>query len=358
MTRVYLTTIFAAVFFTTVGSPNGALGSSITILAPSLSPADLRALSEALSVDDTHEIDLVDTLRESIDAESDLLVLYLDRNRSRKLSSQAISKLRQRRVIGIGYGSAEIFGSLGLEINGGACAHDDHNPNPELQVEENSLLPDQDKERFVAFRIPGEQLFLDKQNLDTLDYNFAMHIPSKSDATTFVDVIGRWPDDENYAPIVKQNTHILVGLAAPPSFWTQEYRTFLALLATSLAKEKVVPFERAKWDISEPGEYEFELAEGRSTKELSSRHFYFQFTESTSFSASLDHTGSSSIMMLFNGENRSHWTRKDGKSGEALQIDVEVSARDIQGVADGYWYLKVTNFDRANRATCKLKIGY
>jgi len=150
----------------------------------------------------------------------------------------------------------------------------------------------------------------------------------------------------------------MVGLAAPATTWTKEYRSFFGQLASALAKRKSVSYSKANWETTDPGDYNFTLAKGGSTTELSGRRFYFRFTKPTVFSATLDHTGSSSVMLLFMGENSEHWTRKDAKNGETLRVNINITTEDIKRIGDGYWSLKVTNFDRAGGTACKLKLKY
>jgi len=191
-----------------------------------------------------------------------------------------------------------------------------------------------------------------------------MYIPEKSHLRSVVDVIARsvskeYPHLENYASIARQGNYILIGLAAPPNTWTPRYCEFFSQLSHSLYSRPREEFSIAQWEVSVPGTYEFKLAEGRSTKELCSRIFYFKLSKPIVFSARLEHKGSNAIMLLFMGEVKgTKHIRKDAKQGEPLEIAVDISEEDISILGDRYWRLKVTNFDRRNTADCLLNIQY
>ena len=151
----------------------------------------------------------------------------------------------------------------------------------------------------------------------------------------------------------------MLGLAAPPTTWTPKYRKIFHNLAIALHARKPEPFSTAKWEITKPGTYKFELAKGRNTEELTNKTFYFQFAEATTFSAYLEHEGSEEVMLLFMDEkSREHLIRKDAYQGEPLEISIDITSEDIQGIGDSYWRLKVTNFDSAHTANCSLVIEY
>ena len=264
-----------------------------------------------------------------------------------------LEPLRSKKVIGIGYGAAQLFDRLGLEIRYGACATIP-SPAPEIELQANPLCPGNEGKSMVAFRVPdpgnGEKM--------EVGYNFAMYLPRLNENTKFVDAIARWRGDENYAPIVRQGNYIMIGLAAPPSTWTSEYKAFLHDLTAAFANAPNEPFSTAKFEITKPGDYEFELAQGRSTTELSGRNFYFQFETPVDFSAKLVVEDSQAVMQLFRGRNGEHFSRKDGGDGKTLEVEAKISQSDLQAVGEGYWQLEVTNFDRANRAKCKLQLKY
>jgi len=201
---------------------------------------------------------------------------------------------------------------------------------------------------FEAFTLPSGKT--------GLDANFAMHIPRKSHLCTVVDVIARWAGDQAYASITRQGNFVMIGLAAPPKTWTPKYTEFFRCLAVKMHEKEKEPFSTASWQTTKPGTYEFTLARGRDQEGLSSKTFFLLFPKPTRFSARLEHKGSQSVMLLFMGENRRHWERKDAYRGEPLEITCDISQKDVKDIGDGYWELKITNFDRGKPAACKLVI--
>ncbi len=345
------------------------------VFAPSLDPADTKALAEIISPGKPDDVQIVDNLQAAARSDANVLVIFADRdslsameesaaevaprqkeigtNLKRAARRSELEPLRSKKVIGIGYGAAQLFDRLGLEIRYGACATIPL-PAPEIELQANPLCPGDDGERIVAFCVP------DPGNGETMDvnYNFAMYMPRLHEDTKFVDAIARWRGDENYAPIVRQGNYVMIGLAAPPSTWTSEYKAFLHDLTSAFADAPNEPFSTAKFAIAKPGDYEFELAQGRSTTELSGRNFYFRFAAPVEFSAKLAIEDSQAVMLLFRGRNGEHFSRKDGGDGKTLEVEAKISQSDLQASGEGYWQLEVTNFDRANRAKCKLQLKY
>ena len=330
-----------------------ARGSELTILAPDETSADADVLSKILRPDSPGGVQVVRTVQQAINSKSEVLVFFMGRWAPR-LDAKAIAALRERKIIGIGSGAAELFGALGLEINGDACVTGPRDRSPEVRIETGIGGSRHKGRKFVAFRLDEDQ------PLRGRDYNLAMFLPRKDEATNFVDTIARRSDDANYAPIVKQGNQVLVGLAAPPATWTPEYKSFFVDMANALVRQAPVPFSKAQWETTKPGEHEFQLAKGFSTDDLFSRRFHFRFTKPTTFSATLSHSGSANVVLvlLFESEDSERLTQMEARKGEELRIDADISAADVRRNEDAYWSLDVTNFDRAAGADCRLKIEY
>ncbi len=287
-----------------------------------------------------------ESIDDAIASDAGVLLLVMPRSRA-AIPDKQLKALKNRKVIGIDYGVAQLFGALGLRINGGACAHFSRRL-PDVKVQTNQLLG---MKHATGTITP----YKEARPAD----NFGMYIPAKSELTQQVDVIARFVGDSNYAPIVRQGNYVMVGLSSHPDGWSEEYRTVIRDVAVALLKQEQKPFSVGSFEILAPGVHEFPLAKGRSTKELFGKTFHFKFDEPTKFSATLVHSGSGSMMMLFMGQhNRLHWTRKDAKAGEPLKIAIDISADDLTAIGDRYWSLKVTNFDAASAAKCKLTVQY
>lgn len=285
-----------------------------------------------------------ETLESALASKAEVLIFFLPGRD--KISTQDVQRLKGRKVIGIGYGSAQVFGQLGLEINGGACAHFGNSVT--LTGQKSFLLRKTWENRKVT-------TYTDSPESD----NFGMYLPPHDEKCEFVDAIARVSRDENYAPIVRQNNYVMMGLSASPTEWTDTYKQLFHDVASAMQKAENKEFRLGWFRTLSPGKHEFDLAKGRSVKKASGKEMYFKFKKPTSFTATLTHSGSFNMMMLFmSKKNRLHWNRQDARNGEPLVISCEITENDIRRVGDGYWTLKVTNFDSGNTASCVLTVDY
>ncbi len=313
-------------------------------------PLSMNTLRNILGEEDNKStIVEANTIYEAIHSNAEVVILSMGSRIHQEIDDTLLNDLKNRKIIGIGYGAAQLFGKLGLEINGGACAHNSHDYAPQINMTNNLLFDNVETlEPFIAFNLPP----------DTNVGHFAMYIPEKSHLRSIVDVIARWTGNENYAPIVQQGNYIMIGLAAPVSTWTYPYGKILRRISSALYQQPLELFSIAKWETTEPGRYPFKLAKGRSTEGLFSKTFFFQFAKPILFTASLKHNNSNNMMMLFMGEQREHWTRKNAQQGESLAINIEITKEDIEKIGRGYWQLKITNFDSNHTADCRLMLRY
>lgn len=297
--------------------------------------------------------DKAGTIEQAIKSEADVLVLVLPRRELPKLEKETLESLKKRKIVGIGYGAAQLFGQLGLEINGGACAHGVR-PPPSLTVGKSELLgePKNAEPLLVLQELP--EVAPDAGKLDL----FAVFLPPRGPNAAVVDVIARWSSDLNYAPIVRQGNCVLIGIPAPATQWTTPYTDLIRETCLALQKRKLEAYSTARREVTKPGTYEFKLAQRGSTDLPFQKTYYFAFTEPKRFRAQLEHAGSDSVMMIFMGqdENRLHWTRQDARKGETLKIAAEIRQEDIKKLGDRYWTLNVTNFGANMDVECKLTL--
>ncbi len=293
------------------------------------------------------------TIEQAVESGADVLVLVLPTRDLPKLEKGTLESLKKHKIVGIGYGAAQLFGQLGLEINGGACAHGVVGP-PSLTIVKNELLgePKHRKPLLVLQDRPVTELEAAKLDL------IAAFLPPRGPEASVVDVIARWTSDWNYAPIVRQGNCILIGIPAPATQWTSAYSDLVRETCLALQKRKMETFSTARWEVTKSGNYEFNLAPLGSTDMPFDKTYYFRFSEAKGFRAELEHKGSNSMMLLFSGQGdgREHWTRMDARQGETLTINAEISGEDIKKLGDRYWTLQVTNFGDNMPAECKLTI--
>ncbi len=293
------------------------------------------------------------TIEEAVESDGEVLIFVIPNRDLPKLEKNTLELLKKRKIVGIGYGAAHLFGQLGLEIDGGSCAHGVQAP-PSLTIVKSELLGEPKQTESLLILQEKSVAELDAKKLDL----FAVFLPAGGSKASVVDPIARWTNDMNYAPIVRQGNCILVGIPAPATQWTPAYTDLIREACLALQKRKLETFSSARWEVMKPGTYEFKLAPRGSIDQPFEKTCYFQFTKSRSFHARLEHKGSNSMMLLFMGQNegRNHWTRTDAFQGELLKIEVEISEEDIKELGDRYWTLRVTNFGDNMPAECVLTI--
>ncbi len=318
-----------------------------------VSPRDEKVVDEFRKIlqRDNPNVSLVVTtsLPKLVATDAEVLVMVMPEYNERP-SEKLIEELKKHKTIGVGYGSAQMFGHMGLSLD--RAAHFGKY-KMDIRLESNKTL---------RKRISKQPITPYASDVESND--FGMHIPVTSDLMPFVDVIARFVGNDNYAPIARQADCIIFGMSTPPSVWSEEYRALFGQVAMALFESEKTPFALPDFDITPPGNYKIKLARGRSTKEASSKQLYFKFEHPTTFSTTLDHNGSDSVTLIFMGDkDRLHWTRKDasqeeGTAGETLRISVNITAKDIARHGDKYWHLGLTNFDSSATASCRLKVDY
>ncbi len=297
-------------------------------------------------------IEKADSLEAALASEAQVLVLVLPKLPP-MLEPGTLAQLKQRKVVGIGFGAAQLFGQLGLEIKGGACAHFTEDL-PRLTVTPSTLLgQSQNGETFEVLR-SGYEFSSKYGRIDC----FAMHLPAVEARELNVDGLARWADDANYAPVVRQGDYILIGIPLPATQWATPFANLVRSACLKLDEKEPEAFPVARHKVTEPGTYKFELAKRNSVDEPYRRTFYFRFDDATRVSAELKQDGSDEVMMLFTGEDEKHTkiTRRDGGPKARIGIIVDLDRADIEAVKDRYWTLDITNFG-ASAADCDVTIS-
>jgi len=296
---------------------------------------------------------MASTIKEAVASKADVLVLVLPKRGLPSIEENTLKALKKRKIIGIGSGAAQLFGKLGLEINYGACATSPEGPGL-LTISKSQLLgkPTNPKPIPVLDEVDDAS-----PNADDVEI-IALFIPPKGENASTVDVVARWTSHPNYAPIVRQGNCVLIGIPFPATQWTTPYSDMIREMCQALHARKLESFSRASREFTKPGIYKFKLAQRGSTDEPFTKMFFFRFPEACHFNAKLEHEGSDSVMLLFMGEDarRTHWTRKDAKKEETLQIGAAISQADIEKLRNRNWRLEVANFGANVSAECKLTI--
>lgn len=297
-----------------------------------------------------------DSIRAASESAADVAMLVMTKlNKVPAIDKDVLAALKKHKIVGIGTGAAQVFGQLGLEINRGALMHG-MTPPATLKITNSTLLG----KPVVQKPIP---LFIDTPDaieLGAREVEFcAMFAHPRGKDAAVVDVIARWNEDANYAPIVRQGNCILIGIPASATVWSAPYSELIRNTCLALHKRPLEPFAAARRDLSKPGTYEFQLAKRNSTDEPFDKTLFFRFSEPAKLTARLEHSGSDSMCLFFTGDDFqfTHNMRKDSKNGDPLEISVDITREDIETLGDRYWYVSVFNFDADGRADCKLTIA-
>ncbi len=159
-----------------------------------------------------------ETIEKAVASEADVLVLLLPKRELPKLEKGTLQALKKRKIIGIGFGAAQLFGQLGLEINGGNCAHGVLGP-PSVMICTSKLMGEpKNAKPLLVLREAAEP----EPDAHSADF-FAVFLPPSEEKSSVVDVIARWTSDANYAPIVRQDNCVLIGIPVPSTRWTEPY---------------------------------------------------------------------------------------------------------------------------------------
>ena len=165
---------------------------------------------------------------------------------------------------------------------------------------------------------------------------------------------------ETCAVVVRQAGFVFSGVEAHPDDYSEDYRSLIRRVAVALAARPVealapIVVER---QVHPPGSIRFELNPG-SSEENRRRVFHFRFERRTAFTATLEHTGSNAMMLLFAGGKKGlYGTRQDTETGKTLTVAANISDASIQALGHRYWMLDVTNFDSDNGASATLTVRY
>ncbi|TWU29490.1 hypothetical protein [Bythopirellula polymerisocia] len=202
-----------------------------TVFAPTYEPTATRLLTEMMtSVNKPDSVHVIDKLSDIGADDRDVVLLVMDSKAFLEIGDYDPQNLKQRKVIGIGYGAAKLFGELGLEINGGACAHGVQGP-PRISMEPNRLI--------VESRVPAPLFVFEPPVIDAEHYHndlfFGMYIGDKKPMRRdLVDIISLQTADKKYAPIVRQGVKVLICVDAPADQWSKPFRQLVNEIAIAL----------------------------------------------------------------------------------------------------------------------------
>jgi serine/threonine protein kinase len=202
-----------------------------SLFAPTWSAEALKRLGDGLDREEARKVSTpIKTLSDLDPQDSSVLIVAMDGPGFLKIGDYNLEQLKQKKIIGIGYGAAKLFGELGLAINGGACAHGVVGP-PRIRIGSNRLINDS---LFAGPLFVFEPAILDEKNFHN-DLFFGMYIGSKKpDRRDFVDIVAIQTASENYAPIVRQGDKVLICVDAPANQWSETMTRLVSEIAAAL----------------------------------------------------------------------------------------------------------------------------
>ena len=222
--------------------------SKLLIFAPVYDREMLNRLEMAFAKEElSSSVTSIDSLADMRGDESGVLVIVMDKEAFLYVGDYNPEDLKHRKIIGIGYGAAKLFGELGLKINGGACAHGTRGP-PGILLRNNTALATENLENPFYLFTPR---ILDPTTYHN-DFIFGVYIGERArERRNEIEVLGVLTKNHNYAPITKQGTHILVGVDAPVNNWSEPLQKLLRVLVVKLGNAELsVAFKASKSNLA------------------------------------------------------------------------------------------------------------
>ena len=315
---------------------------AITLFTDAQGENLVRSFSELLDPD---AVQGVATLEAAARTASDLLILYLPKfNREERIvPAELIDDLKGKKILAVGFTAGRIFDELDLQIGAlhGVMLQD---PLPKIRAEHSKLLGNPGLGSFEGLTGPRRE---------------EHHFHSVSlDIAPFVEVIAgaEWDGPTTLAVLLRQGTFAFAAIADVPENWSDEYRSLFRRTAHALAASV---FEAPRFEMPTTPPGIIHLRVPPANEEGAERAFYFKLDRPTTFTVTLEHTGTRAAMLMFWGEKeRLYATRKDAEYGESLTITANISQQAIEQNAERYWIVHVGNFDLENAADMTLSIRY
>ncbi len=300
-------------------------------------------------------VEVADDLHEAIDAETDALVLNLRMRFDEALPAEQIARLRDRRVIAIGFTAYWMRRQVNeLELTPGVSGWD----QPMVVVDSDLLGSPETKVPFRAFAGSRDVPFSELN-----DETPTLHVgpPRLTEFKPDVDYMVTLAEDKDRATVMRQGSVIYAGAHAHPAEFSPQYRKLMRQVALALAERPVEPLAAiaVERQVHPPGASRFRLAPAGDNPDHV-RTFYFRFDRPTAFTATLEHTGSNAMMLLFMGDAGKplHATRVDSENGKTLTIATNIRQPAIDFLGHRYWEVGVANFDGEHSATATLTVRY
>ena len=312
-----------------------------------------EAFAALLREGGSDRVDIAESLDAAFDGDADVLILNLEPERDTTLSADRIEGLKRRRIIAIAPGADWLCDQLDeIEFRGGNITDD-----MTMLVADSELLGERSATPIRPFR-SVQRVPLEAWTARTPRVYFSGGIAEYRPGVDDILVPER---HEDCAVVVRQASFVFAGVRAHPDEWSEQYRSLMGGVAVALAGRPVEALKPivVEREIHPPGSVRFELEPISEKQGGTHRSFYFRFDRATTFTATLEHTGSNAMAMYFGGGKKFlHGARVDSEDGKTLTIAANIGEKAIQAVGYRHWLLGVQNFDHENACSAKLAVRY
>src|SRR5262245_60804847 len=204
---------------------------SCVIFAPGQSDKTISALTELFTHGNQNaSVSLVKNLPDAIASKADIVVLALSVKEFNSLGPYDADALKKRKIIGISYGAAKLYGEIGLKIYWGACAH---GMEPRIKVEDNATVAKAGFDKVFRVSVPNAPQY-PANDVEYMPFGIFVGYPAIHQGLEDVDVVARFNGDLGYAPIVRQGNKILIGFSPHAEDWSEQFGDLMRKLAASL----------------------------------------------------------------------------------------------------------------------------
>ena len=204
---------------------------SFALFAPGQSEKTISALTELFTHGNKNaSVSLVKNLPDAIASKADIAVLALSVKEFNSLGPYDADALKKRKVIGISYGAAKLYGEIGLKISWGACAH---GMEPRIKVVDNATIAKAGFDKVFGVYAPNAPQY-PASDVEYMPFGIFDGFPAIHKGLEDVDVVARFNGDLGYAPIVRQGNKILIGFNPHAEDWTEQFGDLMRKVAAAL----------------------------------------------------------------------------------------------------------------------------
>ncbi len=204
---------------------------SFALFAPGQSEKTISALTELFTQGNKNaSVSLVKNLPDAIASKADIMVLALSVKEFNSLGPYDADALKKRKIIGISYGAAKLYGEIGLKITWGMCAH---GMEPRIKVEDNATIAKAGFDKVFGVYSSNAPQY-PAQDVEYMPFGIHVGYPAIHRGLEDVDVVARFNGDLGYAPIVRQGNKILIGFNPHAEDWSEQFGDLMRKLAAAL----------------------------------------------------------------------------------------------------------------------------